>query len=121
MSFKKFVFGSLGAGLVTLITGCASAPGPVSADVPLVHGNYASDVVSERATIAPATPISAGNTIELDGISWQIGKPYHSAAKQLCHPLYPAMQEQAALVAPTLLCQSPSGWVKYASVLSVGA
>ena len=104
-----------------LITGCASAPGPVSADVPLVHGNYASDVVSEHATIAPATSIVAGKTIEMDGTTWQIGKPYHSAAKQLCHPLYPATQEQVASIAPTLLCQSPSGWVKYASVLSVGA
>lgn len=121
MSFKNLVLGSLGAALVTLITGCASAPGPVSADVPLVHGNYASKVASERATIAPATTIAYGQTIDLDGLTWQIGKPYHSAAKQLCHPLYPATQEQAATTAPTLLCQGPAGWVKYASVLSVGA
>ena len=102
----------------TLLFGCASAPGPVVADVPLVHPNYALKNQGQVVSIAPMKTLSAGETIAISDSSWEIGQQYFSASRQHCFSLRQITASQQHTVNEARLCKSDSSWMFYPSVLA---
>lgn len=101
-----------------LLFGCASAPGPVVADVPLVHPNYALKNQGQIVSIAPMKTLSAGETIAIGDASWQIGRQYFSASRQHCFALHQVAASNQPAANEARLCESDASWMFYPSVLA---
>lgn len=76
------------AGIAALpwLTGCASAPTAVEANVPLVHSSLAY-TLERDAIIAPSASTSIGQQIQLDGSIFMIDSTYISATGSECRRL----------------------------------
>lgn len=118
MSVKSDILRPACIAFVSLLAGCASAPGPVVADIPLVHANYAA-AMQGQAIIAPGVKIEEGNIIVIDEQRWRIGQGYHSAANQFCHEITPVSSSVTFQHSGTrsLLCNNNSQWLRYSTVL----
>ncbi|AXR05647.1 hypothetical protein [Salinimonas sediminis] len=121
MSVKSNILRPAFLAFVGLLAGCASAPSPVVANIPLVHANYTGAIEGSSASIMPGESIAPGNVITLDDKRWTVGPGYYSAAKQRCHPLVHAegsADTPAYSRAQQLLCKKNSQWVRYSAVLN---
>ena len=118
MSVKSNILRPVCFALVCLLAGCASAPGPVVADIPLVHTNYAAAMQGD-AIIAPGVKIENGAEVVLDNQRWQVGPGYHSAANQFCHEITPSGATATFQHTGTrsLLCNNNGQWRRYSTVL----
>lgn len=76
------------AGIAALpwLTGCASAPTAVEANVPLVHSSLAYSLERD-AIIAPSNSVSVGQQIQLSGNAFMIDSAYISASGTECRRL----------------------------------
>jgi len=99
------------AGIAALpwLTGCASAPTAVEANVPLVHSSLAY-TLERDAIIAPSTSTVVGQRVQLDGSTFMIDSAYISASGSECRRL----RLQSGDIAHNderVMCQRRGQWV----------
>ena len=116
MIAKKKIFGVLALTASVMLVGCASAPGPVSADVPLVHPNYTVQDQGQVISIAPNKTIMPGQTISFADATWQVGQGYFSASQQQCFALH-RLNTPRQIAKEARVCQQHSQWIYFPSVL----
>ncbi len=99
------------AGIAALpwLTGCASAPTAVEANVPLVHSSLAYSLERD-AIIAPSDSTTVGQSIQLNGSVFSIDSAYISATGSECRRLR-LQSDDTSHDDERIMCQRRGQWV----------
>ncbi|OFC69028.1 hypothetical protein [Alteromonas confluentis] len=92
-------------GLTLLLSGCASAPEPVNANIPLVS-TKSIELVSAEVVSVPQGQIASGSQVQINGSLYLVGNSYLSASGMSCRTL----KAMAMTAAPRSMCQRDGQW-----------
>ncbi|QJR81750.1 hypothetical protein CA267_013770 [Alteromonas pelagimontana] len=110
MVSKRRIFLSV-IGLSVFLSGCASQPTSVEADIPLVHANLTQAAVFDDAIFIPAGIYPTDQLIEVDNHSYQVGKKYWSARGQECRKLLLVDSSASVANVKRSMCKMDGRWL----------